>query len=236
MTGLSPRAVSHVTVEPSPEPVARPRPGGPSVSAVLSAIFNVMALNAVVLLGCLPIITAPVALQSGVLALQGWRRDGEDRVVRGFLAALRSRPFARTTLAVGAPMLAAVVAGAEMEFFARRGSASGALGLGFGAAGLMLAFAGLGYALALGARWSELSASDVWYLSVALTVRNLLGTSPLLVAEFLAGAFLTLRDPALTVIGLPIALLAAVRVTADRGVSRAGDELLEAAESERTDR
>jgi hypothetical protein len=227
---LSSQALGRATVKPPRESVAAPPLPRTSVTAALNLVFNFMALTAVVLLGCLPLVTAPMALQAGMVALDRWCGDGEDRVVKQFLTVLRSRAFARTTLAVGVPMVAAVVAVAEIEFFAARGAVGGALCLGLGVAGLMLALAGLGYVLLLGVRRPDLSASDLWYLSVALTARNLLGASPLLVAELLGSAVLLVRDPALTVIGLPLALLALVRVTADRGVCRVLEQGLEAVE------
>jgi hypothetical protein len=79
----------------------------------------------------------------------------------------------------------------------------------------------LGYVLVLGARRPDLAATDLWYLSVTLAVRNLLWASPLLVAEFAAVALLLLADPALALIGLPLALLSLIRLTADPGIRRA---------------
>jgi hypothetical protein len=79
----------------------------------------------------------------------------------------------------------------------------------------------LGYVLVLGARRPDLAPTDLWYLSVSLAVRNLLWASPLLVAEFVAAAVLLLADPALALIGLPLALLGLVRLTADPGIRRA---------------
>jgi len=73
----------------------------------------------------------------------------------------------------------------------------------------------------LGARRPDLAPTELWYVSVSLAVRNLLWPSPLLVAEFAAVALLLLRDPLLALIGLPLALLSLVRLTADLGIRRA---------------
>ena len=72
---------------------AREAPRAPNaarlqVMAVLSAIFNCLALNLALLVACLPIVTVPVAFQAGIVALDRWRNEGEDRLVREFVAAL----------------------------------------------------------------------------------------------------------------------------------------------------
>ena len=69
------------------------------VVGALTACFNFLVLNLVLLLACLPVVTVPVALQAATVALERWRVSGEDQVVRGFLVALRSRPPMRTTVA-----------------------------------------------------------------------------------------------------------------------------------------
>jgi hypothetical protein len=189
--------------------------------AVLSAIFNCLALNLALVVACLPIVTVPAAFQAGIFALDRWRNDGEDRVVREFIAALRSRPFLQMTQSAGVPFATAAVALEEVHFFSRGGSAVNWLCLGLGADALLLSLASLGYVLVLGARRADLAPTDLWYLSVSLAVRNLLRGSPLLVAEFVAVAVLLLADPALTLIGLPLALLALIRLTADPGLRRA---------------
>ena len=192
-----------------------------TVTAELSAIFNCLALNLALLLACLPIVTVPAAFQAGIVTLERWRHDGEDRVVREFVAALRSRPLLPTTLSAGLPFAAAAVALEEVHFFSRGGTVANWLCLGLGVDSLLLSLASLGYVLLLGARRPDLAPTDLWYLSVSLAVRNLLGTSPLLVAEFVAIALLLLLDPLLALIGLPLALLSLVWLTADRGIRRA---------------
>ena len=189
--------------------------------AVLTAIFNWLALNLALLVACLPIVTVPAAFQAGIVALDRWRNEGEDRVVREFVAALRSRPLLDTTLSAGLPFVTAAVALEEVHFFSRGGTVVDWLCLGLGVDALLLSLASLGYVLVLGARRPDLSAADLWYLSVSLAVRNLLWASPLLVAEFAAFALLLLADPALALIGLPLALLSLVRLAADPGIRRA---------------
>lgn len=190
------------------------------VMAVLEAIFNFFALNLALVIACLPILTAPAACQAAVVALDRWREDGEDRVVREFIAALRSRPLAHATLSAGVPFAAVAAAVVEVRFFSSGGAAANSLCLGLGVAGAVLSLAGLGYALVLGASGPELPATDLWYLAILLSVRNWLSASPLLVAELAAGVLLLHADPSLAVIGLPLAVLSLVRVTAERGIRR----------------
>jgi hypothetical protein len=191
------------------------------VMAVLSAIFNCLALNLALVVACLPIVTAPAAFQAAIVALDRWRTDGEDRVVRELVAVLRSRPLLHTTLSAGIPCAAVAVALEEVHFFSRGGTPVNWVCLGLGVDALLLSLASLGYVLVLGARRPDLAPTDLWYLSVSLAVRNLLWASPLLVAEFVAAAVLLLADPALALIGLPLALLGLVRLTADPGIRRA---------------
>jgi len=193
------------------------------VMVVLTRIFNVMALNGALVIACLPIITAPAALQGATVALEQWREEGDDRVVRHFISALRARRFWPTTLTVGVPLVAAALAAVEVLFFSRAATAGNAVGVGLGFAGLLLALSSSGYVLVLGARQPDLPSTDVWFLAVALVARNLLVASPLLAGESIVGSLLLLRDPSLVVLGIPLGVLALIARTAGRGVERAGD-------------
>jgi len=188
--------------------------------AALSACFNFLALNLALLVTCLPVVTVPVAFQAATVALERWRVSGEDRVVREFLAALRSRPPLQTTVTVGTPLAVAVIAAEEVHFFSRGGSPGDWVSLGFGIAALLVALASIGYVLLLGARQPLMAPSDIWNLSVCLAVRNLLTTGPLFVAEFAATTLLLLLDPALALIGVPILFLQCLRLTARLGLRR----------------
>lgn len=209
-------------VAPQPQAgAAGPRPL--RVTAVLTVVFNVMALNGALVIACLPIITAPAALQSAMVAIDAWRSGGDDRVVRRFLFALRTRRFWRTTLTVGVPLVAAALAVEEVIYFSRAATAGNAVGIGLGVAGLLLALASAGYVLVLGARQPGLPPTDVWFVAVSLVARNLLVASPLLASELVAGLLVLTRDPSLAVIGIPVGLLALVHRTALRGIERAPD-------------
>lgn len=190
------------------------------VVGALTACFNFLVLNLVLLLACLPVVTVPVALQAATVALERWRVSGEDQVVRGFLVALRSRPPMRTTVAVGTPLAVAAVAAEEVHFFSRGGTPGDWVSLGFGIAALLIALTSIGYVLVLSARRPLMAPSDLWNISISLAVRNLPITGPLFVAEFTATALLLLLDPVLTLIGVPILLLQCLRLTARLGVRR----------------
>jgi hypothetical protein len=192
------------------------------VVAVLRASFDLVALNLVLLAACLPIVTMPAAFQAAIVALERWRQGGENHVLREFVAVLRSGRSLRATLSVGVPFAAAAVAVEEVHFFLRGGTVVNSICLGLGVAAVLLSLASLGYILVLGARRPDLAAADLWSLSASLALRNLLWPSPLLVVEFAATAVLLLRDPLLALIGLPVALLGLVRLTADHGIRRAG--------------
>jgi len=193
---------------------------GKLVGALITC-FDFLALNLVLLVACLPVVTVPVAFQAATVALERWRVSGEDRVVREFLGALRSLPPLRTTVTVGTPLAVAAIAAEEVHFFSRGGSPGDWVSLGFGAAALLVALASIGYVLVLGARQPLMASSDVWNLSVCLAVRNLLMTGPLFVGEFVTAAFLLLLDPALVLIGLPILVLQCLRLTTQLGLRKA---------------
>jgi hypothetical protein len=192
------------------------------VMVALRAYFNFLVLNLALLVVSLPLVTAPVAINAAMVALDRWRVDGEDRVVREFLGALRAGPALRTTVAVGAPLVVTGLALEEVHYFARGGNIVDWVCLGFAAAALLVAVVGMGYVFLLWARCPGAPVPDLWTLSVRLAVRNLFVTGPLFVAEIVFAFLLGLADPALLLIGLPLALLFLVRLSADFGARRAG--------------
>ena len=195
--------------------------------AALGSAFNVLALNLVLLVVSLPVVTLPVAINAATTALDRWRGEGEDRVVREFLIVLRSSPPGRTTAAVGVPLAAIGVGVAESRYFLRSydlhggGLVSGA-GLGLGLAALLITLTALGYVFLLAARHPGLPAADLWSLSARLAFRNLLVTGPLFLAELAAAAAVILIDPPLLIVGVPVLLLQMMRLTARLGLRRAG--------------
>jgi hypothetical protein len=194
---------------------------GTRVMAALATLFNVLALNLALLIASLPIVTLPAAVNAATVALDRWRNDGEDSVVREFIAALRSRPFPRTTAALGVPLAAVAVGVAEVHHFARGASLTDRSGLGFVAAALLITATALGYVFLLSARDPGTPAADLWTLSARLAIRNLLVTGPLFLAEIALIAVPAVVDPALLLLGLPLLLLQLMRLTAQFGLRRA---------------
>jgi hypothetical protein len=194
------------------------------IMAALATLFNFLALNLALLIASLPIVTLPAAVNAATVALDRWRGEGEDRVIREFISALRSRPFLPATAAAGVPLAAVAVGLAEAHHFAGGASLPDRAGLGFVAAALLLTLTALGYVFLLAARdpaGSAGSAADLWSLSARLAIRNLFVTGPLFLAEIAVVTAGTLIDPALLLLGLPLLLLQLMRLTAQFGLRRA---------------
>jgi hypothetical protein len=189
--------------------------------AALATGFNVLALNLALLIASLPIVTLPAAVTAATVALDRWRGEGEDSVVREFISALRSRPFPRTTAVAGVPLAAVAVGVAEFHHFARGASLPDRAGLGFVAAALLITATALGYVFLLSARDPATPAADLWTLSARLAIRNLLITGPLFLAEIGLATAASVIDPALLLLGLPLLLLQLMRLTAQFGLRRA---------------
>jgi hypothetical protein len=195
---------------------------GSRLIAGLTTLFNVLALNLAMIVAGLPLITAPVAVSAASAALDQWRRDGEDRVVRQFIIEFRARWSVRTTLGTGIPMVAAVLGVAEIRHFAHDASLAGRGGLVLGGCALLITLAALGYVFQLAADDQGLSPVDLWSVSARLAVRNLLVAGPLAAAPVAGVAILAARDPAVLLLGLPLFLLHALKLIARPGLRRAG--------------
>jgi hypothetical protein len=182
--------------------------------AGLITLFNLLALNLVLLAACLPVVTIPAAIGAASTALDRWRRDGEDRVVREFIAALRASPPVHATVVLGVPLAVVVLGLAEARHFARDG-----IVLGVVAVALVITLMAVGYVIELPGRTG---AVDTWSLAARLAVRNLPVTGPLYLAEIAAATALTMIDPGLLLLGLPVLLLTLLKRTARLGLNRAG--------------
>jgi hypothetical protein len=192
---------------------------GTRVMAGLTTLFNVLVLNLVLVAVSLPVVTVPAALSAATTALERWRLDGEDRVVRSFFAELRTS-WARSTLLTGVPLAAVVVGVLEVLHFAHGVSPVDRVALGLGLAALLITFVSLGYVILLSARGVSMPAADFWSACVRLGIRNIVRTGPLFLIEILAAISLTVIDPALLVLGLPVLLLQLMRLTAQSGLRR----------------
>jgi hypothetical protein len=209
---------------------------GTRIMAALAALFNFLALNLALLVFSLPIVTLPAAVSAATLALDRWRRDGEDQVVREFVIGFRAQ-WARQTVLVGVPLAAAVLGVIEMRHFAAGAGAANRLALGFGTVALLVTVSALGYVFALAARdRADLqrpegpedavgpagsTAAEFWTGCVRLGIRNLLVTGPLFLIEIGGAAVLAWVDPPLLLLGLPLLALQLLRVTANVGLHRA---------------
>jgi hypothetical protein len=218
---------------------------GTRIMAALAALFNFLALNLALLLFSLPVITLPAAVSAATHALERWRRDGEDQVVREFLISFRAQ-WARQTVLVGVPLAAAVLGVIEVRHFAAGPGAANRLALGFGTAALLVTASALGYVFLLAARELDgleratdptdrvslagspgsgpavSTAAEFWTGCVRLGIRNSLMTGPLFVVVIGGAAVLAWIDPPLLLLGLPLLALQLLRVTASFGLSRAG--------------
>ena len=194
---------------------------GSRIVAGLTTLFNVLALNLAMIVASLPLITAPVAVSAASAALDQWRRDGEDRVVRQFIIGFRARWSVRTTLGTGVPMAAAVVGVAEIRHFAHQASPGGRAGLVLGGCALLITVAALGYVFQLAADDRGMPPVDLWSVSARLALRNLLIAGPLSAVPVAGVAILAATDPAVLLLGLPVFLLHVLKLIARPGLRRA---------------
>ncbi len=190
--------------------------------AALASVFNFLVLNLALLIASLPVVTLPIAVNAASVALDRWRREGEDRVLREFCTALRSRPPLRTTVLVGIPLAAAALGVLEIRYFLPGADLVAHVGLGLGLAALLITLTALGYVFLLAARGPALPPAEFWSLCARLAVRNLLITGPLFLAEIAGATVLTLVDPPLLLLGVPVLLLYLMKLTAQFGLRKTG--------------
>jgi hypothetical protein len=205
-------------------PTRPPGLSGTPIMAALATIFNFLALNVVLPIASLPVITLPVAVNAATVALHRWRDEGEDAVVAEFIGALRSRPPLRTTVLVGVPLAAAAVGVAEVHHFIRSGSVTDRFYLGLGCGALLITLMALGYVFLLTAGEPDWSPADLWTACAGLAIRNSLITGPLFLIEIAGATALALIDPALLLLGVPLLLLQLMRLTAQFGLRRVAPE------------
>ena len=194
---------------------------GIRLMAVLSALFNALALNLAMIVASLPLVTAPTAVSAASAALDRWARDGEDRVLRQFVAEFRARWSARVVLGVGGPLGGLVLGGVEVRHFAREATPTGRAGLCLACGALFITLAALGYVLQLSADEPRMRPVDLWSLATRLALRNLPVAGVLSAAPAAGLTLLAARDPAVLLLGLPLFLLHALKLLARPGLRRA---------------
>jgi Protein of unknown function, DUF624 len=189
--------------------------------AVLTALFNALALNLALTVACLPLITAPAAVSAASAALDRWARDGEDQVIRQFIAEFRARWSAAVMLGVGGPLGAVVLGGAEVRHFVREATLAGRFGLCLAGGALLLTVAALGYVFQLSADDPGMRPMDLWSLAARLALRSLPAAGVLSAVPAAGLTLLAARDPAVLLFGLPLFLLHALKLIARPGLRRA---------------
>jgi hypothetical protein len=195
---------------------------GTRLTAALTALFNALALNLAMIVAALPLVTAPTAVSAASAALDAWTRDGEDRVVRQFLAEFRARWSARVALGAGVPLAAAALGGAEVRHFARQATLTGRAGLCLACGALLITLAALGYVFQLSADQPGLRPVDLWSRAARLALRNLPVAGAASAVPVAGLTLLIARDPAVALLGLPLFLLHALKLLARPGLRRAG--------------
>jgi hypothetical protein len=194
---------------------------GIRLMAVLTALFNALALNLAMIVASLPLITAPAAVSAASAVLDGWARDGEDRVIRQFAAEFRARWSAPVLLGVGGPLAAVVLGGAEVRHFAREATLTGRAGLCLAGGALLITLAALGYVFQLSADQPGMRPVDLWSLAVRVALRNLPAAAAAAAVPAAGLTLLAARDPAVLLFGLPVFLLHALKLVARPGLRRA---------------
>jgi uncharacterized protein DUF624 len=194
---------------------------GIRLMAVLTALFNALALNLAMILASLPLITAPAAVSAASATLDRWARDGEDRVVRQFIVEFRARWSARVILGVGGPLFVLVLGGAEVRHFAREATLTGRAGLCLACCALFITLAALGYVFQRSAEEPGMRPVDLWSLGARLALRNLPVAGVLSALPAAGLTLLAARDPAVLLLGLPLFLLHALKLLARPGLRRA---------------
>jgi hypothetical protein len=197
---------------------------GTRIMAALATMFNFLALNLVLVIASLPVVTLPAAINAATIALDRWRSDGEDSVVREFVIALRSWPPLRTTLLTGVPLAAIGTGLAEVHHFTRGGGLTDRVYLGLGLGALLITLTAVGYVFLLAAREPAWPPAELWSRCAGLAIRNLLVTGPLFLIEIAGVTGLALIDPPLLLLGLPLALIQLMRLTAQFGLRRAAQK------------
>ena len=200
---------------------------GTRLTGALAALFNVLALNLVLIIASLPVVTVPVAAAAASAALGAWGRAGEDRVVRQFLIEFRRLWSARTMLGAGVQLLAAILGVAEIRYFAGRPTLAGFAGAGLclGGGALLVTAGALGYVLRLlgdePGPCARMRLVDLWSLSARLAAKNLLTVGIPAAVPAAGVAVLAARDPAVLLLGLPVFQLYALRRMTGPGLRRA---------------
>lgn len=197
---------------------ARAHPG--SVSAALAAVFNVLALNVVLVVVSLAVVTVPLAISAAFEAVYRWRTLDEDRVLRSFMLALRRRPVAKSLIA-GPAVLAGILGGAESVYFIRYSGFIALVCVFIGIVTSAIAVSVLAY-LCLFLATTDAGHRELWRAAFVATGRTVVLTTPVFALTTGGAVVAGLAAPALAVVAVPVLLLWAWQRIATWGARRLG--------------
>jgi hypothetical protein len=199
-------------------PVRRAHPG--SVSAALAAVFNVLALNVILVVASLAVVTVPLAISAAFEAVYRWRTLGEDQVLGNFMLALRRRPIAKSLL-VGPAILAAVLGGTESAYFTHYSGFIALVCVFIGITTSAIAVSVVAY-LCLFLTTSDAGYRKLWRAAFIATGRTVVLTTPVFALTTCCAVVAGLAAPALAVVAVPVLLLWAWQRAATWGAHRLG--------------
>jgi hypothetical protein len=198
--------------------VRRAHPG--SVSAALAAVFNVLALNVVLVVVSLAVVTVPLAISAAFEAVYRWRTLDEDQVLRTFTLSLRRRPVAKSLL-VGPAMLVAILGGTESVYFMRYSGFIALVCVFIGITTAAIAVSVVAY-LCLFLTTSDVGYQELWRAAFIATGRTVVLTTPVFALSTCCAVVAGLAAPALAVVAVPVLLLWAWQRVATWGAHHLG--------------
>jgi hypothetical protein len=199
-------------------PVRRAHPG--SVSAALAAVFNVLALNVILVVASLAVVTIPLAISAAFEAVYRWRTLDEDQVLRNFVLSLRRRPVAKS-LIVGPAMLITILGGTESAYFTRYSGFIALVCVLIGVTTSAISVSVVAY-LCLFLTTSDAGYRELWRAAFIATGRTVVLTTPVFALATCCAVVAGLAAPALAVVAVPVLLLWAWQRTATWGAHHLG--------------
>ncbi|HSZ39593.1 MAG TPA: hypothetical protein VK817_06525 [Trebonia sp.] len=197
---------------------ARAHPG--SVSAVLAAVFNVLALNVVLVVTSLAVVSIPLAVSAAFEAVYRWRTLDDDQVLRNFALALRRRPVVRS-LVTGPAVLVAILGGAESVYFTHYSGFIALVCVLIGITTSAIAVSVAAY-LCLFLATTDAGGRELWRAACVAAGRTVALTTPVFALATACAVVAGLAAPALAVVAVPVLLLWSWQRTAAWGARRLG--------------
>jgi hypothetical protein len=198
--------------------VRRAHPG--SVSAALTAVFNVLALNVVLVVASLAVVTIPLAISAAFETVYRWRTLGEDQVLRNFVLSLRRRPIAKS-LTVGPATVVAMLGVTESVYFMRYSGFIALVCVFIGITTAAIAVSVVAY-LCLFLTTSDAGYRKLWRAAFIATGRTVVLTTPVFALSTCCAVVAGLAAPALAVVAVPVLLLWAWQRVAAWGAHHLG--------------